>query len=60
MPLTAAEVAEHAAFKEPVIWELEPTKKGKYAVAQGRGGLFDLAYEIHGVGPVHIVVSWPL
>ena len=56
MPLSAAEVAEHPAFNH-VRWDLTPTTKGKCAVAQGRGGPFDLAYEIHGVGPVHIVVS---
>lgn len=59
MPLTAVEVADHPAFKEPVIWDLEPTTKGKCAVAQGRGGPFNIAYEIHGVGNLHVVVSWP-
>jgi hypothetical protein len=59
MPLTAVEVAGHPAFKEPVIWDLKPTTKGKCTVAQGRGGPFNIAYEIHGVGNLHVVVSWP-
>ena len=56
MPLTAAEIIEHPAFNT-VIWDLTPTKKGKCAVAHGRGGPIDIAYEIHGTGPVHLVVS---
>lgn len=56
MPLTAAEIIEHPAFKS-VIWPLAPTKKGKCAVAHGRGGPFDIAYEIHGTGPTHLVVG---
>lgn len=56
MPLTAAEVVEHPAFST-VIWDLKPTKKGRCAVAHGRGGPIDIAYEIHGTGPVRLVVS---
>lgn len=54
MPLTAAEVIEHPAFNT-VIWDLKPTKKGKCPVAQSRGGPIDIAYEIHGTGPRHLV-----
>ena len=56
MSLTAAEVVEHPAFNT-VIWDLKPTEKGRCAVAHGRGGPVDIAYEIHGAGPVKLVVS---
>ena len=55
-PLTAAELVEHPAFKT-VNWDLPPTKKGSVAVAHGRGGPLDISYEIHGHGPIHLVVS---
>lgn len=54
MPLTSAEIVEHPAFKD-VIWDLKPTTKGKCAVATGRGGPFNIAYEIHGTGPIRTV-----
>jgi hypothetical protein len=54
-PLTAAEVVEHPEFKH-TIWDLKPSKKGKVSVARGRGGPFNIAYEIHGEGPVHLLV----
>lgn len=56
MPLTAAELIEHPAFPD-VIWDLKPTTKGKCVVAATRGGPFNIAYEIHGTGPIRIVVS---
>ena len=56
MPLTAAEIVEHPAFNT-VKWQLKPTKKGKCPAARGRGGPFEIAYEIHGTGPIHLVVS---
>ena len=59
MPLTSAEIVEHPAFQE-VIWDLKPTTKGKGAVAAGRGGPFDIAYETHGTGPIRTVVSTEL
>lgn len=55
-PLTAAEVEAHPEFPH-VTWRLEPAQKGKVPVAAGRGGPLDIAYEVHGHGPVHIVVS---
>ncbi len=57
MPLTAAEIVQHPAFKQNVIWDLKPTKKAKCSVAKGRGGPFNLMYEIHGTGPIHMIVS---
>ena len=56
MPLTVAEIVEHPAF-DSVIWDLKPTTKGKCAVAHARGGPIDIAYEIHGTGPIKLVVS---
>ncbi|CAF9942506.1 MAG: hypothetical protein ALECFALPRED_009781 [Alectoria fallacina] len=54
MPLTVAEIVEHPAFNS-VIWDLKPTTKGKCAVAHTRGGPIDIAYEIHGTGPIKLV-----
>lgn len=54
-PLTAAEIVQHPEFKH-AIWDLSPTKRGKVDVAKGRGGPFRLAYQIHGHGPVCLVV----
>ena len=56
MPLTATQLLEHPAF-ERVIRDLPPTKKGEISVAKGRGGPFNIAYEVHGSGPTKIVVS---
>lgn len=56
MPLTAAEIVEHPAFNT-VKWQLKPTKKGKCPVAHGRGGPIEIAYEIHGDGPIHLIVG---
>ena len=55
MPLTAAEVISHPAFQH-VIWDLPPTISGKASVAKTRGGPFNIAYEVHGSGPIHLVV----
>lgn len=67
-PMTAAEVLAHPEYPH-VTWPLEPTSKGKASVAVGRGGPFNIAYELHGNGPIHLVVggshfhsllfSWP-
>ncbi|MCJ1435578.1 hypothetical protein MMC27_004952 [Xylographa pallens] len=54
MPLTVAEVLEHPAYPH-VIRRLQPTKKGKVAIASRRGGPFDIAFEVHGSGPNHLV-----
>lgn len=54
-PLTAAELIAHPEFKN-VTWDLPPTKKGKAAVAEGRGGPIQIAYEVHGRGPKCLVV----
>jgi hypothetical protein len=56
-PMTAEEVQAHPEFPH-VIWDLKPTSKGKVRVAKGRGGPFDIAYEVHGHGPIHMVVCY--
>lgn len=58
MPLRPAEIIQHPAF-ENVIYDLKPTEKGFAPVAVGRGGPFNIAYEIHGSGPKHLVVGPP-
>ena len=55
-PLSAAELVKHPEF-EHVTWPLKPAKKGKVAIANGRGGPVQIAYEIHGNGPTKLVVS---
>ena len=54
-PLTAAEIVEHPEFNH-VVWDLKPARKGKLAVAKGRGGPLQISYEIHGIGPIRLVV----
>lgn len=53
--MTAAEVVQHPGFKS-IIWDLTPTKKGKVQAGNGRHGPVQIAYEIHGHGPLHLVV----
>ena len=55
-PLTAAQIQAHPNFSK-VIWNLKPDQKGRCKVAQNRGGAFELAYQVHGHGPAHIVVG---
>ena len=52
------DVLKHPAFPT-AIWALEPTRSGLLPVADGRGGPFKVSWEIHGEGPVRVVVSCP-
>ncbi|KAI9737575.1 MAG: hypothetical protein M1834_009730 [Cirrosporium novae-zelandiae] len=52
--LKVSELIEHPEYAH-VTWPLQPTKKDKVAVATNRGGPFNIAYEIHGHGPIHMV-----
>ncbi|KAF2091536.1 alpha/beta-hydrolase [Saccharata proteae CBS 121410] len=52
--MTAAELEQHEEFPY-VFWDLKPEKKGKVAAAVGRGGPINIAYEVHGHGPIHLV-----
>lgn len=58
-PLTAAEIVHHPEFAT-VTWDLKPSAKGEINVAEGRGGPIKIAYEVHGTGPLHLVVHAPL
>ncbi len=40
-----------------MTWPLKPAKKGKCAVANGRGGPIQISYEVHGNGPIKLVVG---
>jgi hypothetical protein len=53
--LTAEELEKHPEFPY-LTWNLSPTSKGHVAVAATRGGPIKVAYEIHGHGPIHLVV----
>ena len=55
-PLTAAELEAHPNFGN-IKRELQPDQKGRCRVATHRGGPLEIAYEVHGHGRVHIVVS---
>ena len=54
--MTVEEVKAHPEYPH-VLWDLKPTQKGKIAAAKGRGGPFEMAYEVHGRGPLHLVVG---
>jgi hypothetical protein len=58
-PLTVEELEKHPEYPH-TIWDLKPEKQGKVAVAKDRGGPLQIAYEIHGHGNRHLVVSGPL
>jgi hypothetical protein len=53
--MTAAELESYPEYPY-VTWDLKPASKGKVTVAVGRGGPFEISYEIHGTGPTHLVV----
>jgi hypothetical protein len=55
-PLTVDELQQHPEYNH-TIWHLKPTKEGKVPVAKDRGGPINLAYEVHGSGDRHLVVS---
>ncbi|KAI0907210.1 Alpha/Beta hydrolase protein [Ustulina deusta] len=49
------QIVETDAFPT-VIWQLEPHREGMLPVAAGRGGPFNIHWEIHGHGPVKLVI----
>lgn len=53
--MKAAEVLKHPSFGH-TTFELVPRLKGKVSVAKSRGGPLDIAYEVHGNGPRHLIV----
>lgn len=52
---TVKETLNHPAFPT-AVWNLEPTRKGFQPVAEGRGGPFNISWEIHGSGPIKMFV----
>ena len=52
---TVKELAAHPAFKS-AHWELSATRSGFSPVAAGRGGPFNISWEVHGNGPTKLVV----
>ncbi|KAL0468524.1 glycylpeptide N-tetradecanoyltransferase [Neurospora intermedia] len=51
---TVAETIKHPAFPT-AIWNLEPDQSGLAPVAVGRGGPFNVSWEIHGEGPIKVL-----
>ncbi|XP_044719691.1 alpha/beta hydrolase fold domain-containing protein [Hirsutella rhossiliensis] len=49
------ETLKHPAYPG-AVWALEPHQHGKLPVAKGRGGPINIAWEIHGDGPIKIVL----
>jgi hypothetical protein len=56
-PMTVDELLKHPEY-DHTIWDLKPERKEKLAVAKDRGGPIDIAYEVHGHGPRHMVVGF--
>jgi hypothetical protein len=52
---TVKEILEHPTFPD-AIWKLTPTQSGMLPVAAGRGGPFKIKWEVHGKGPIKLVV----
>lgn len=55
-PLSAHQLRQHPEYPH-IIWPLKPASHGKVPVAKDRGGPCNIAYEVHGHGPRHLVVS---
>ncbi|TLD21525.1 hypothetical protein PspLS_09103 [Pyricularia sp. CBS 133598] len=52
---TVEETLKHPAYPT-AIWKLVPHKKGHAPVGEGRGGPFNIGWEIHGSGPTKLVM----
>ncbi|SZF06223.1 unnamed protein product [Blumeria hordei] len=48
------EITAHPSFPD-AIWKLTPSQKGSHAVAAGRGGPFNIDWEVHGSGDIKLV-----
>ncbi|KAF2183076.1 alpha/beta-hydrolase [Zopfia rhizophila CBS 207.26] len=53
-PMAPDELVAHPEYKH-TTWYLKSEKEGRIAVAKGRGGPFNIAYEVHGHGNCHLV-----
>ncbi|EFY85170.1 glycylpeptide N-tetradecanoyltransferase [Metarhizium acridum CQMa 102] len=49
------ETTNHPAYKG-TVWKLEPHSSGHLPVGEGRGGPFNLYWEVHGNGPTKLIV----
>ncbi|KAK7746540.1 hypothetical protein SLS62_009403 [Diatrype stigma] len=52
---TVEEITQDPAFPT-AIWQLEPHQKGLLPVAVGRGGPLNISWEIHGEGPIKLLL----
>ncbi|KAF7549157.1 hypothetical protein G7Z17_g6580 [Cylindrodendrum hubeiense] len=52
---SAEETLKHAAYPS-TVWGLEPHQHGKFAAAKDRGGPVNIAWSIHGSGPIKLVL----
>lgn len=50
-----AQILSNPAYPD-TVWDLTPTQSGKVPVAEGRGGPFNIQYEVHGTGDIKLVV----
>ncbi|KAF2865222.1 Alpha/Beta hydrolase protein [Massariosphaeria phaeospora] len=53
-PMTADELLQHPEYNH-TIWDLKPERKETLPVAKDRGGPINIAFEVHGHGPRHLV-----
>ena len=51
------EVLAHPAYPT-AVWKLKPTQSGMLPVASGRGGPFNIYWEVHGTGDIKLVVCF--
>lgn len=56
---TVAETLKHPAYAT-AIWQLQPDRSGFVPVAEGRGGPLNISWEMHGVGPIKLMVCYVL
>ncbi|OTB02930.1 hypothetical protein M426DRAFT_322175 [Hypoxylon sp. CI-4A] len=52
---SAEDVVKNPAFPT-AMWQLEPHQSGVLPVAAGRGGPFNVAWEVHGDGPIKLIL----
>ncbi|KAG4027073.1 hypothetical protein MFRU_033g00440 [Monilinia fructicola] len=51
---SVAEILAHKSYPD-TIWRLTPTQSGKLPVGKGRGGPFNIDWEVHGSGETKVV-----
>jgi glycylpeptide N-tetradecanoyltransferase len=49
------EVLAHPVYPT-AIWKLKPDQEGMLPVASGRGGPFNLYWQVHGTGNIKLIV----